>query len=102
MTYTGYLSGSEDAAQHKHFDRNSKNEDKGEGKWCLCWHNNPQDRQTHQLDASEEVHAQRTDLEKRGTKHKCSKYKCKQHGGVSDITSTLLFPMGAENNPWKY
>lgn len=32
MTYTGYLSGSEDAAQHKHFDRNSKNEDKGEGK----------------------------------------------------------------------
>lgn len=63
LTYTSYLSGSEDATQKEHLDRNGEEEDEWESQRRLCRHNSPEDSQTHQLDAGEQMHAQCTNLE---------------------------------------
>lgn len=62
-TYTCHLSGGEDAWQQEHLDRDSQDEDEGERQRRLGGHDGPQRRQTHQLDAGEQMHPQRTYLE---------------------------------------
>lgn len=62
-TYTCHLSGGEDAAQQEHLDGDGEDEDEGESQRRLGGHNSPQDPQTHQLDAGEQMHPQRTNLE---------------------------------------
>lgn len=63
LTYTCNFSDGEDAAQQEHLDRDGEDEDEGESQRRLGRHNSPQGGQTHQLDAGEQVHTQRTDLE---------------------------------------
>ncbi len=63
LTYTCNLSDGEDAAQEEHLDGDGEDEDEGESQRRLGRHDSPQDSQTHHLDAGEEMHAQRTDLQ---------------------------------------
>lgn len=69
LTYACHLSDSEDPSQHKHLDGDGEDEDKGESQRRRRRHNGPQHRQTHQLDAGEEMHAQRADLKDREVAH---------------------------------
>lgn len=64
-TYACHLSGVEDAAQQVHLDRDGEEEDEGESQRRLCRHDSPQHSQTQHLDAGEQMHAQRTDLNER-------------------------------------
>lgn len=62
-TYTRHLSAGENAGQQQHLDRHGEDEDEGERQRGLGGHDGPQQRQTHHLDAGEQVHPQRPDLE---------------------------------------
>lgn len=62
-TYTRHLPGVENAGQHEHLHGDSEDEDEGESQRRLGGHNSPKDAQTHQLDAGEQMHPQRTNLE---------------------------------------
>ncbi len=63
QTYTCNLSGGEDAAQQEHLDGDCEDEDEGESQRRLGRHDCPQNPQTHQLDAGEQMHTQRTNLQ---------------------------------------
>lgn len=63
LTYACYLPAGEDAAQQEHLDGDGEDEDEGESERGLRGHDGPQRRQTHHLDAGEQMHAQRADLQ---------------------------------------
>lgn len=69
-TYTCHLSDCEDTGQQEHLDRNREDEDEGKSQRGLRGHDGPQDGQTHHLDTGEEMHAQRSHLEKQQNTHR--------------------------------
>lgn len=99
VTYACNLSDGEDAAQQEHLDRDSEDEDEGESQRRLGRHDSPQNPNTHQLDAGEQMHAQGTDLEQtKVVKKNSHQQKNVKHSGFLSVLNhcqLILFGFGS-------